>query len=48
LAQQVAAAQLALVREVDARALAVRQGATSTKVWLRDRLRVSVPARTGW
>jgi hypothetical protein len=41
LAQQVAAVQLALVREVDARAVATRQGATSTKVWLRDRLRVS-------
>jgi hypothetical protein len=41
LAQQVAAVQLALVRQVDRRGLAVGAGATSTLAWLRDRYRIS-------
>ncbi|WP_406074306.1 DUF222 domain-containing protein [Micromonospora sp. NBC_01638] len=40
-AQRLAAVQLGLVRELDARGLAVAQGASSTAVWLRERLRVS-------
>ncbi|MET8229587.1 DUF222 domain-containing protein [Micromonospora sp. NPDC005298] len=40
-AQRLAAIQLALVRELDTRGLAVEQGATSTAVWLRDRLRLT-------
>jgi hypothetical protein len=40
LAQQVAAAQLALVRQVDSRGV-VADGATSTVAWLRDRHRIS-------
>ncbi|MET8278812.1 DUF222 domain-containing protein [Micromonospora sp. NPDC005174] len=41
LAQRLATIQLALVRELDGRGLAVAQGASSTAVWLRDRLRLS-------
>ncbi|MFI6267772.1 HNH endonuclease signature motif containing protein [Micromonospora zamorensis] len=41
LAQRWAAVQLGLVREVDARGLAVAQGASSTSAWLRERLRLS-------
>ncbi|MFI6783834.1 DUF222 domain-containing protein [Micromonospora sp. NPDC050276] len=41
LAQRLAAVQLGLVRELDARGVAVAQGASSTAVWLRDRLRLS-------
>jgi hypothetical protein len=41
LAQQVAAVQLALVRQVDSRGLVVADGATSTLAWLRDRHRIS-------
>jgi Domain of unknown function (DUF222)/HNH endonuclease len=41
LAQQIAAIELALVRQVDSRGLAVREGATSTLAWLRDRHRIS-------
>ncbi|SCG72079.1 HNH endonuclease [Micromonospora siamensis] len=44
LGQRLAALQLALLREVDGRGTAVAQGASSTAVWLRDRLRLSVPA----
>jgi Domain of unknown function (DUF222) len=44
LQQRLAAVQLALVRELDGRGVAVAQGASSTTVWLRDRLRLSVPA----
>ncbi|MGC4818786.1 DUF222 domain-containing protein [Micromonospora sp. DT63] len=40
-AQRLAAVQLGLVRELDARGLAVAEGASSTAVWLRDRLRLS-------
>ncbi|MFF5175857.1 DUF222 domain-containing protein [Micromonospora sp. NPDC000089] len=39
--QRLAAVKLALVREVDGRGVATAQGASSTAVWLRDRLRVS-------
>ncbi|MEU4527115.1 DUF222 domain-containing protein [Micromonospora ureilytica] len=42
LAQRLAAVQLGLVRELDGRGLAVAQGASSTAVWLRERLRLSV------
>ncbi|WBB67126.1 HNH endonuclease signature motif containing protein [Micromonospora sp. WMMD812] len=44
LEQRLAAIKLALIREFDGRGLAVAQGATSTAVWLRDRLRLTVPA----
>ncbi|MEU5903864.1 DUF222 domain-containing protein [Micromonospora sp. NPDC047467] len=40
-AQRLAAVELGLVRELDARGLAVTEGASSTAVWLRDRLRLS-------
>ncbi|MFD0818043.1 DUF222 domain-containing protein, partial [Micromonospora zhanjiangensis] len=42
--QRLAAVRLALVREVDGRAVAGGHGASSTVVWLRDRLRVSAGA----
>jgi hypothetical protein len=41
LAQQVAALQLALVRQVDVLQVAAAMGATSTVAWLRDRQRIS-------
>ncbi|MET8120576.1 DUF222 domain-containing protein [Micromonospora sp. NPDC005189] len=41
LAQRLATVQLGLVRELDARGLAVAQGATSTAAWLRERLRLT-------
>jgi hypothetical protein len=44
LSQQVAALQLALIREVEGRGIAVSQGATSTAAWLRDRHRISAGA----
>ncbi|MEV4657753.1 DUF222 domain-containing protein [Micromonospora sp. NPDC049301] len=44
LEQRLAAVQLALVRELDGRGTAAAQGASSTAVWLRDRLRLTVPA----
>ena len=44
LEQQLAAAKLRLVRELDGRGVAVAQGASSTVVWLRQRLRMSVSA----
>ncbi|MGC4855331.1 DUF222 domain-containing protein [Micromonospora sp. DT4] len=44
LEQQLAAVKLALVRELDGRGTAQAQGASSTAVWLRDRLRLTVPA----
>jgi hypothetical protein len=40
-AQRVAAATLARVREVDGRGLAIAGGASSTLAWLRDRYRMS-------
>ncbi|MEU5904745.1 DUF222 domain-containing protein [Micromonospora sp. NPDC047527] len=42
LQQRLAAVQLALVRELDGRGTAVAQGASSTTVWLRHRLRLDV------
>ncbi len=44
LEQRLAAMKLTLVRELDGRGVAVAQGASSTAVWLRDRLRLGVPA----
>jgi hypothetical protein len=40
LEQRVAAVKLGLIREVDGRAVAGGHGASSTAVWLRDRLRI--------
>ncbi|MEU8331300.1 DUF222 domain-containing protein [Micromonospora sp. NPDC048839] len=42
--QRLAAVKLALVRELDGRGTATAQGASSTAVWLRDRLRLGVGA----
>ncbi|MFG1836840.1 DUF222 domain-containing protein [Micromonospora sp. NPDC049175] len=42
--QRLAAVTLALVRELDGRGTALTQGASSTAVWLRERLRLTVPA----
>ena len=42
--RRLAAVHLALVREVDGRGLAVAQGASSTVVWLRERMRMSAGA----
>ncbi|MDG4782957.1 DUF222 domain-containing protein [Micromonospora sp. WMMD961] len=42
--QRLAAVKLALVRELDGRGTATAQGASSTAVWLRERLRLTVPA----
>ncbi|WP_433652192.1 DUF222 domain-containing protein [Micromonospora zamorensis] len=42
--QRLAAVKLALVREVDGRGTALAQGASSTAVWLRERLRLTIPA----
>jgi hypothetical protein len=42
--QQLAVAKLTIVRELDVRGVALKQGATSTKTFLRGRLRVSVGA----
>ncbi|RZT78914.1 uncharacterized protein DUF222 [Micromonospora violae] len=44
LEQRLAAVKLALVREVDGRGIARAQGASCTAVWLRERLRLTVPA----
>ncbi|WCN83009.1 HNH endonuclease signature motif containing protein [Micromonospora sp. LH3U1] len=44
LQQRLAAVQLAAVRELDGRGAAVTQGASSTTVWLRHRLRLDVSA----
>ncbi|MDG4780333.1 DUF222 domain-containing protein [Micromonospora sp. WMMD961] len=40
--QRLAAVKLSLVRELDGRGTATAQGASSTAVWLRDRLRLGV------
>ncbi|HEX2772999.1 MAG TPA: DUF222 domain-containing protein, partial [Micromonosporaceae bacterium] len=40
--QRLVAVKLALVREIDGRGVAAAQGASSTAVWLRERLRLSV------
>jgi hypothetical protein len=42
--QRLAAVKPGLIREIDGRGLAVGQGASSTGVWLRDRLRIAGPA----
>ncbi|RAO50469.1 uncharacterized protein GAR06_00386 [Micromonospora saelicesensis] len=44
LQQRLAAVTLALIREVDGRGIARNQGASCTAVWLRERLRLTVPA----
>ncbi|MEU1589163.1 DUF222 domain-containing protein [Micromonospora sp. NPDC005710] len=44
LQQRLAAVQLAAVRELDGRGTALAQGASSTTVWLRHRLRLDVSA----
>jgi len=44
LEQQLAAVKLGLVRELDGRGVPAAQGASSTVVWLRQRLRMSVSA----
>ncbi|MGI5522632.1 DUF222 domain-containing protein [Micromonospora sp. CA-259024] len=44
LQQRLASAQLAVVRELDGRGTAVAQGASSTAVWLRHRLRLDISA----
>ncbi|WP_433268951.1 DUF222 domain-containing protein [Micromonospora vinacea] len=44
LEQRLVAVKLALVRELDGRGTATAQGASSTTVWLRDRLRLGVGA----
>ncbi|MET8372253.1 DUF222 domain-containing protein, partial [Micromonospora profundi] len=44
LEQRVAAVKLAFVREVDGRGTARRHGASCTPVWLRERLRLTIPA----
>ncbi|MEU8420945.1 DUF222 domain-containing protein [Micromonospora sp. NPDC048835] len=44
LQQRLAAVQVAVVRELDGRGTAVAQGASSTAVWLRHRLRLDVSA----
>jgi len=46
--QALAAQRLALVREMDARDLARRDGATCLVAWLKDRLRVSPGAARRW
>ncbi|MEU7943613.1 DUF222 domain-containing protein [Micromonospora taraxaci] len=44
LQQRLAAVALTLVREIDGRGTARAQGASTTTVWLRERLRMTVPA----
>ncbi|MEU7589231.1 DUF222 domain-containing protein [Micromonospora sp. NPDC049230] len=44
LEQRLAAVKLALIREIDGRGTAHAHGASSTAVWLRERLRLTVPA----
>ncbi|RAO10750.1 HNH endonuclease signature motif containing protein [Micromonospora noduli] len=44
LEQRLAMVKLALVRELEGRGIATAQGASSTAVWLRDRLRLGVGA----
>ncbi|MFG3644244.1 DUF222 domain-containing protein [Micromonospora sp. NPDC047762] len=43
LEQRLAAVKLTLIREIDGRGTARTQGASSTAVWLRERLRLTVP-----
>ncbi|MEV0215519.1 DUF222 domain-containing protein, partial [Micromonospora sp. NPDC050695] len=44
LEQRLAAVKLALIREVDGRGTARAQGASSTTVWLRERLHLTIAA----
>ncbi|MCG5449130.1 HNH endonuclease signature motif containing protein [Micromonospora hortensis] len=44
LQQRLAAVTLTLVREIDGRGTARTQGASNTAVWLRERLRLTIPA----
>ncbi|MET7948350.1 DUF222 domain-containing protein [Micromonospora sp. NPDC005324] len=44
LQQRLAAVTLTLVRELDGRGTARAQGASNTAVWLRERLRLTIPA----
>ncbi|WP_330437887.1 HNH endonuclease [Micromonospora sp. NBC_00821] len=44
LEQRLAAVKLTLVRELDGRGTPRAQGASSTAVWLRERLRLTIPA----
>ncbi|RQX18641.1 HNH endonuclease [Micromonospora ureilytica] len=44
LQQRLAAVTLTLIREIDGRGTARTQGASSTSVWLRERLRLTIPA----
>ncbi|WP_327040938.1 HNH endonuclease [Micromonospora ureilytica] len=44
LQQRLAAVTLTLIREIDGRGTARAQGASSTAVWLRERLRLTIPA----
>ncbi|MEW2426601.1 DUF222 domain-containing protein [Micromonospora sp. NPDC047644] len=44
LEQRLAAVKLTLIREIDGRGTARAHGASSTAVWLRERLRLTVPA----
>uniref|UniRef100_UPI0004BF54E2 DUF222 domain-containing protein n=1 Tax=Micromonospora parva TaxID=1464048 RepID=UPI0004BF54E2 len=44
LEQRLAAVKLAVIRELDGRRTATTQGASSTAVWLRERLRLTIPA----
>jgi hypothetical protein len=46
LAQQVAAFQLELIREIDGRGIPAAQGASGTAAWLRDRYRISPATAT--
>jgi hypothetical protein len=48
LEQRLAAVRLGLVREIDGRGLAVKQGASSTAGWLWQRLRVGVATARRW
>ncbi|MFG1648576.1 DUF222 domain-containing protein [Micromonospora sp. NPDC049275] len=41
--QRLAAVKLSLIRELDGRGIPTAQGASSTAVWLRERLRLTVP-----
>ncbi|MET8123907.1 DUF222 domain-containing protein, partial [Micromonospora sp. NPDC005291] len=43
LEQRLAAVKLALIREIDGRGTARAQGASATTVWLRERLRLTIP-----
>jgi Domain of unknown function (DUF222) len=48
LEQRLAAVRLGLVRELDGRGLAVKQGAAGSAVWLWERLHVTIPVARRW